>query len=74
MPPTEAGLQHFQGAAYHFFQREPLFFEVKPARLNARHIEQVIHQTGGIQHVLADFAGLKGVFRPFRGQVQRQDF
>ncbi len=73
MPPTEAWLEHFQGAAYHLFKREPLFFEVKTAGLNTRHIKQVIHQARGIQHVLADLAGLKGVLRAFRRQVQRQD-
>ena len=74
MSPAQAGFEHFQRAAHHLFQREPLFFEVKSARLDTRHVEQVIHQARGIQHVLADLAGLKGMFRAFRRQVQRQNF
>ena len=62
MPSAETGLQHFQRASYHFLKRKPLFFEVEPARLYPRHIEQVIHQPRGVQHVLADLAGLQGVF------------
>jgi hypothetical protein len=50
-------------------------FEVKTAGLNTRHIEQVIHQPRGIQHMLADLAGLKGVFRAFaaRSSVRISD-
>ncbi|MNL83111.1 hypothetical protein D3C87_2106700 [compost metagenome] len=73
MPPAQARLQHFQRTADHLFQRQPLFFEVKSAGLNARHVEQIIDQPGGVQHVLADFAGLQCVRGIFRRQIQRQD-
>ncbi len=62
MPPAEARLQHLERAAYHFFQRQPLFAQVKTAGLNARHIQQIIHQSRGVQHMLANFARLRRVF------------
>ena len=61
MAPAETRLQHLQRTADNLLKGEPLFFEVKPAGLNARHVQQVVHQARGIQHVLANFAGLHRV-------------
>ncbi|MNE53217.1 hypothetical protein D3C80_1479290 [compost metagenome] len=55
------------------FQRLPLFTQVKTTGLNARHIQQIVYQAGGTEHLLADLAGLWGVAGAFGGQIQRQD-
>ena len=48
--------------------------QIKAAGLDPRHIEEIIHQPGGVEHVLANLIGLRRVFRPFAGEIERQDF
>ncbi|MNE54255.1 hypothetical protein D3C80_1490200 [compost metagenome] len=67
-------LQHMQRCADDLFQRLPLFAQVETAGLNARHIQQVVHQPGGAQHLLADLTGLGRMVGAFRRQIERQNF
>lgn len=62
MLAAEAWLEHAQRAADHFLQRQPLLMQIKAAGLDPRHIQQVVHQPGGVEHMLADFVGLRGMF------------
>ncbi len=34
---------------------------LKAAGLDPRHIQQVVHQTGGVEHMLANFIGLRSM-------------
>ena len=47
--------------------------QIKAAGLDPRHIQQIIHQAGGIEHVLAYLVGLRRVLRSFAGEIERQD-
>ncbi|SVK52776.1 Uncharacterised protein [Acinetobacter baumannii] len=71
---AEQRLQHVQRGADDLFQRLPLFTQAKTAGLDARHIQQVVHQPGGAQHLLTDLAGLGGVIGAFGRQIQRENF
>ena len=71
---AEARFEHAQRAADHFLQRQPLFMQIKAAGLDPRHIQQVVYQPGGVEHMLADFVGLRGMLRALAGQIEGQDF
>ena len=47
--------------------------QIKSAGLDPRHIQQIIHQPGGVQYVLAYLIGLRRVLRPFAGKIEGQD-
>ncbi|MOA36168.1 hypothetical protein D3C78_1576770 [compost metagenome] len=66
--------QHVQRSADDLLQRLPLFSQIKATGLNACHIQQVVHQPGGAQYLLADLTGLRSMVGAFRGQIERQNF
>ena len=48
--------------------------QIESTGLNARHVQQVVHQAGGIEHVLANFIRLRGIRGTAAGKIERQNF